>query len=174
MIVTPTEQMLYTKVRAFLTAIVPAGTEVRQGMPNGVPMPAGGFVCMQLIHGARLSTNRDTYTDPNPLPGGTRARTFSQATQMQLDFYGPLALDNSAMVETLWRDDYACDALAPECQPLYADAAKLAPFVNGEEQYEPRWTLTATLQYNPVVTNPQEFAGALSVELINVDVEYPP
>jgi hypothetical protein len=48
------------------------------------------------------------------------------------------------------------------------------PYKTGEEQYNRRWTVLASLQYNPVTTLPQQFADAADVEVINVDERYPP
>ena len=42
----------------------------------------------------------------------------------------------------------------------------MTPLVTGEEQYDERWILTASLQYNPIVTIPQQSADALSVSQI--------
>jgi hypothetical protein len=49
-----------------------------------------------------------------------------------------------------------------------------AALVNGEEQYEERWIVGANLQYNPVVSTPQQFADTLEATLINVDEAFPP
>jgi hypothetical protein len=48
------------------------------------------------------------------------------------------------------------------------------PFIDGEEQYEQRYTISAHLQYNPQVTAPQQFANVASVTLIDVDQRYAP
>jgi hypothetical protein len=174
MIVTPTQDDLYTKLGAFVALLVPAGTIIVQGQVNRVPSPAGAnWVLMQTILTRRLSTNVDNYDDPDPLPG-TRARQQSVELSVQFDFYGPSAQDSAVMFSTMWRDDFGCDNLAPTCQPLYADEAKQAPLMTGEQQYLQRWTVTAALQYNAVTSTPQDFAGELSATLENVDVSYPP
>lgn len=78
------------------------------------------------------------------------------------------------MLETLLRDETACVALAPTCQPLYSSDATLVPLDDDEQQYEQRWMIEAVLQYNPVTTTPMQFANTLEVTLINVDETYPP
>jgi hypothetical protein len=173
--VSPLQSALYTKLRTFLLTIVPSGVEVVQGLGNRASMPAGPFVAMTAVLQKRLATNQDAYTDPYPLPDpGSRAVQQNTRFDVQLDFYGPSAGDWAAMTSTLLRDDDGCAALSPDCQPLYADEGRQVPFVSGEEQYVLRWTVTACLQYNPVTTLPQQFAGAAAVTLINVDEAYPP
>lgn len=165
---------IYTAVRAFILTIVPTGTEVLQGIDNRVPQPAGPFVLMQVLYQLRLATNEDTYDDPFPTPGGTQNAKASMRLDMQLDFYGLDSLQWATETQTLWRDEVGCDALAPNCQPLYAEDPRMIPLVTGEEQYLQRWSLTAALQYNPVTVTAQEFADTLDVTLIDVDKEYPP
>ncbi len=59
--------------------------------------------------------------------------------------------------------------LAPDCAPLYIDNARRMPFVTGEEQYYPRYSSTAVLQYNPVTAIPQQFADEASATVIDVE-----
>ncbi len=176
---TPTLDDIYTKLRAFLRTIVGDDVEVMQGLGNRVPLPAGPFVAMTAIMQLRLATNQDAYTDePDDtvpsVPVGLRSIQQNTRIDVQLDFYGADSGNWAAMASTLLRDDYGCEMLAPAAQPLYADDAKMAPLVTGEEQYLQRWIVTATLQYNPVTTLPQQFADAAVVDLINVDERYPP
>jgi hypothetical protein len=169
-----TDTDLYTKVRAFILDIVPTGTLVIRGPVNRAAQPAADHVVITLVARKRLRTNVTTYSDPSPTTG-TAALEEGVQREMQVDFYGDtLAPDWAAMFETVWRSEYACRALAPTCQPLYADEARQMPLVTGEEQYLERWMVRAMLQYNPVTTTVQEFADTLVVDLINVDVSYPP
>jgi hypothetical protein len=59
-------------------------------------------------------------------------------------------------------------------QPLYADNPTQMPLIDGEAQYEQRWKLTASLQYNPIVTVSQDFADTLTLTLDEVDATFPP
>ena len=63
---------------------------------------------------------------------------------------------------------------AISAQPLYTSEPRQVPFVNGEGQYEYRWSVDAEIQINPVVNITQDFAAALKVGLISVDEQYPP
>lgn len=155
---------VYTKLGAFVAAMLGLDPgQVVQGYPNRVAMPLGPFVLMTGITKKRLRTNVDNYqstTDPAPAPGPVTAEQGQQIT-VQLDCYGPQASDWSDILSTLLRDNVGCLALAPVCQPLYADDPIRAPLTNAEMQYEDRWIVSALIQYNPVTTTAQEFATAL-------------
>lgn len=176
MIVSITEEQLYTKLGDFVISISPASTPVIHIPVNRVPapLPTGPYTSMQELSSHQLATNRHVYDDPYPLDGGSKGVETSMRVHVQFDFYGPTAKDRAQVFVTMWRDDYGCDFLAPECQPLYTDSGRNIPLTNGEEQYEARYCVTAVLQYNPVVTNPQQFAGAAVVTPVEVDTAYPP
>lgn len=168
---------LYTVMRAFIQSLLPGPPEVFKGLGNRVPMPtADGFVVMTGVLQQRLRTNVDaTAAVGSPPPAlGTLSVNAGLRFDMQLDFYGPLSGSWSALLAAVLRDPVGCDALAPACQPLYADDLRMVPLIIGEEQYLERWTLTAVLQYNPTVTQPQQYSVAATATLINVDEAYPP
>lgn len=173
-----TETDLFTVLTGFLGGIVLAGTEVVKAQDNNVPEPTSDdFVTMTPLFRARLNTNVDTFTDPGTNPG-TRNSEVSWAFHVQLDVHGPQSGDNSTIIASLFRDGYACRVFAetnPDIQPLYCDDPKQMPFVNGENQYEDRWIITAVMQYNPVTQTPQDFFDkAPVVEIVSVDAAYPP
>lgn len=171
-----TEDNVLAALRTFLLSIVAAGVEVIYGQDNRVPEPLGDdFLVMTPLSQARLSTNDTTYTDPGTNPG---TANYERATRsmIQIDIHGPNSADNAAMIETLYRSEYAVDSFSTsglDIQPLYCDDAKQMPFINGENQFEQRWIITAAIQYNPVTAVPQDFADALSVNIVSVDATYP-
>lgn len=171
---TPDFTALFTAVRAWLLQVVPTvvpAWEVIQGYDNQVPQPAGNHVVMTPLLQNRLRTNQ--VTDDGLLQ--TAAYEMGTEMLMQLDVYGDLTAGTvAAAIATMWRSDPACEALAPVCQPLHADQPRQIPCVTGEEQYLTRWTITASLQYNPVTVATQQSADTVVVGLINVDVSYPP
>lgn len=62
--VAPTQSSIQVALRAFLLAILPAGTEVIEGQDNRVPEPSeGDFVVFTPILRGRLSTNVDGSAD---------------------------------------------------------------------------------------------------------------
>lgn len=166
---TPVSEDLFISVRAFLLSLFPSGVEVVQGIQNGVPMPLGPFICMTAKEQKRLATNHSIYDVD-------LSRSVKMPTEysIQLDCYGPNSSDMATTIKALWRDPYGCDALASVGAPLYASEPIQMPLVNGEQQYEARWMTIALLQFNPVITVPQESAIALAVDLVSVDAEFPP
>lgn len=164
------DQEVFGALRLFLLAVLPAGTEVVQGQDNRVAMPLGGFVTMNNAGQTRLATNVTTYA---PL-AGTKSVLAAIQYNIQLDFYGPASQSWSAMAQALFRDAFAVDLMPANIQPLYADNPMQMPLIDGEAQYEQRWKLTASLQYNPIVTVSQDFASSLTLVLDEVDATFPP
>lgn len=175
--ITNTLTDVYTALGNFIVAQLGLSSgQVVQGYPNRVAMPVGPFVLMTAMTKKRLRTNVDTYestTDPAPAPGPVTAEQ-AQQVDIQLDVYGPDSSDWADILTTLLRDNVGCEALAPKCQPLYADDPIRAPLTNAELEYEDKWIVTARIQYNAIVTTAQEYATVIGpVNLIDVDVEFP-
>lgn len=87
---------------------------------------------------------------------------------MQLDVHGPNSADNAQVITTLFRDAYAIEQFKTsgfDVSPLYASDPKQVPFINGEQQYEERWTIDAIMQANPVMQVPQQFASSAVVNI---------
>lgn len=163
---TPDEEALFVAIRAWLLSVLPDGVEVFQAQENRVPEPIGpDFVMMTMRSQTRLATNLETW-DPQAEDPTEIEIQQSGRRVMQLDFHGRAGGDYCQTVAILWRSPGACTALEPAgLLPLYADDGKQIPFVNGEKQYENRWTMDIAFQASPMVLAPQEFAAILSVEL---------
>ena len=172
-------QDVYAALRSLiLTAVSPVGVTpvpVIQGLGNRVamPPPSPGFVCMTATLITQHRTPQESWDMDNPNPT-TIAIEQGQLVRIQLDCYGALSADWATILAAIFRTDYACQALAPLSAPLYVEPPMQAALVNGEEQYEERWIVGANLQYNPVVSTPQQFADTLEATLINVDEAFPP
>lgn len=174
---TPTQDDVFTALRAMLLGIVPAGTIVLRGPVDRAAQPVGDHIVITPLFRARLRTNIPTDHPPpdGPDPNGTVSYEQGTRLEIQVDFYGETAASNwMDAFTTVFRSEYAVDALAPTCAPLYADDGRMVPLVTGEEQYLERWMVRAVLQYNPVTTAPQQYADTLGITLINVDERYPP
>lgn len=173
LIVSPDLDALFLKLQPFIQSIVPPGTPVMRAPINRVAQPSVDHVIMTPLFQKRLRTNVTAYDDPFPLAGSALAEQGTEV-HVQLDFYGSKASDWAVMCETMFRSEYAVDALAPVAAPLYADEARMIPLVTGEEQFLERYAVTAAFQYNPVTAIPQEFADVVEVTLAEVDVRFPP
>jgi hypothetical protein len=96
---------------------------------------------------------------------------------VQLSVQGPNSTDYSQIIAAALRDTAACEFFAAsgvDIQPLFADDPRQAPFVDAEDQYETQWTIDAVLQANPVISTAQQFATSATLDVVNVDVTYPP
>lgn len=160
--ITPTQDDIFQALRTFILSVITC--EVIQGLPNRAAMPISGFISMTSLFQTRLLTNtreyKDTFTLVEGVPVYNGTKDITQATEwtVQIDCYGDSSMQWANILTTLLRDDYACRALATtKIQPLSADDPKQRPIVNGEQQYEQRWVITAKFQYNPVTVVPQQF-----------------
>lgn len=169
-----TETQVLAALRAFLTDVLPVGVAVIRGQVNRVPeVTTTDFVVMTLTLRRRLSTNvviEDAIALTEVIRGPTELT-------IQCDIHGPDATDNTQLVATMWRSDYACRFFAASglaIAPLYAADGAQMPFINGEAQYEDRWVLPLVMQVNPVVSTTQQFADTLALQLVEVDTTYPP
>lgn len=100
-----------------------------------------------------------------------------QPTQftLQLDVHGDAGANNATTVIAALRSASACDWFGSNyagVSPLYADEARQLPFINDQMQYEDRWTIEAALQYDPTLALPRQFADAVVVNPIPVDLFY--
>ena len=138
-----------------------------KGQHNNVPMPKGEFILMTQKGQDRLAFNEVTYN-------GIDNRTLTRFTKydIQLDFYGVGSGDRAGAVETAFFDAYACEFFGENIQPLYCSNAIQMPLVNGEQNYEERWTLTASLEANLDVVIGQQSANSLTVVPVNVEATY--
>lgn len=131
--------------------------EIVRAQANRVPMPQGP--CVVLTELLQVDLETPSITD-DPLVNQMAAAS-PKRIDIQIDFYGPSAGDWCAAVKGVYRTPYAPAQFADGVKPLYCSDGLQSPLVTGEQQWESRWTLTASLQYNPIVTVPQEFADVL-------------
>lgn len=165
-----TEANLFKALGDFISSIVDC--QVIRAQVNRTSMPAGEFVSMTPRASDPLSTNVYSIATSS-----TKSIKSPTRWAVQIDCYGAQACDRAKSIAALLRDDYACQKFAAsgfDIQPLYASDAQQMPLITGEQQYLERWTFEIALQYNGVLTVPQDTADALVVGLINVDATYKP
>ena len=144
---------------AFITPFLPDGTPITRAQVNRVAPPNSPFVELREILQVDLET-----------PTSTNSTEFQQAgiltptrIDIQVDFYGPSAGDWCKAIKAVMRSQYAPAQFPDGIKPLYSSDGQQAPLITGEQQYENRWILTCSLQYNPDVFVPQQSATALAV-----------
>ncbi|MBO1325347.1 hypothetical protein K2X14_11590 [Acetobacter sp. TBRC 12305] len=170
-VVSPTESEIYTAVRSWLLAILPAGMRVIQGQQNRQAPPTDPFATMTIIGRERIATNGWSY--------GTATRDVTEPVQitMQIGLFGPASSNQMQTVTALWRDMQAVDffdGLGIPLTPLTTSDTRQLGFINGEKQYEDLWTVDLSMQVNLSVSVSQDFATSLPVQTLEVDTTYPP
>lgn len=168
-----TESQVLKALRSFLLSVLPSGIEVVRGQDNRVPEPkVSNFAVMTPLFMERLSTNVTSYSEADQ----ARTDMAPMKVTVQLDVYGPSSADNAQAIALLFRSDIAASAFASsgaDVTPLYAGEPRQAPFRDGEQQIEQRWTMDVVMQTNPAITSPQDFADAATTELVNIPASYP-
>lgn len=140
----------------FLVPFVP-GAQVVRAQVNRVAMPSNPGVVLTEMLQVDLSVPATEY-QPD---AGTATVAGPTRIDIQIDFYGAQASEFCKTVKTAFRSHWGFTHFPANIKPLYTSDGIQAPLVTGEQQYESRWTLTASLQYNPIVTVPQDFADVL-------------
>lgn len=161
-------------------------TEVSLGKPSAGADLFGVGLASNTVIGEPISVNLDGTGTYNISPSQTvssRAMACGQLqivqeteVTVQLDVHGPNSADNAQVISTLFRDQYAVSFFDDQdhgVSPLYADDPKQVPFTNENQQVEQRWVVDAHLQINPAVLVSQQFAQTLSVDLIEVEANFP-
>lgn len=147
----------------FLAPFVP-GAQVVRAQVNRVAMPSNPGVVLTEMLQVDLSVPATEYQPPvDPAPAlGTATIAGPTRIDIQIDFYGEQAGEFCKTVKTAFRSHWGFSHFPANIKPLYTSDGIQTPLTTGEQQYESRWTLTASLQYNPIVTVPQDFADVLT------------
>lgn len=143
------------------------GGEITRGQVNRVPLAA---VPSAMLTEMRQDDIEIPYID---YQGDLNTATISgpKRIEIQVDLFGVHAAEICATLKSAFRSSYAFDVMPANIKPLYVDNGVNSQMVTGENQYEPRWTLMVVMQYNPVVTVPQQFADEAYVTTLQaVDV----
>lgn len=138
---------------AFLAPFMP-GAQIVRGQVNRVALPSNPCAVLTEILQVDLSVPATDYqplTDTATIYGPSRI-------DVQIDFYGAQAGEFCKTIKTAFRSHWGFAHFPANVKPLYTSDGVQSPLLTGEQQYESRWTLTASMQYNPTVTVPQEFA----------------
>ena len=164
-----TESDIFTALRSFLLTLNPSGCEVVRGFDNLVPTPLSDFIAMSPIGIPRISTNEESYNfDPLDIPNANISIRTGLKYTIQLDFVGSLSGSRSQAFTEIIRSETACSLFPNTVTPLECTDPRYIQMVTGEQQYIDRWQTDIDLQYNPVITVLQQYAGDSQVTMINV------
>ena len=154
---------------AFLTPFIDGdATKIVRSQTNRVPLPPAPCAVLTEMLGTELSTPTTAYDLT------ARIETITGPTQInvQIDFYGDNAGDMNKAVASAFRTLWASTQFPNGIKPLYTDGGHQAALINGEDQYESRWILLASMQYNPSVAVPMQFPNALTMgtfDAVNIE-----
>lgn len=162
-----TEDFVVDTIGAFIHGVIGNDVPIVRGQDNLVPAPVGpNYIVITPSSRQRLSTNQDKYDGT----AGTRTIRRGILATFQIDFYGPDSADLTEAVTMVFRDMDGCDAMAGTgVQPLYCGDGRQMPLVNGEKQYEDRWTFYMNVQFNPSISTSVEFADSVEPTLVEAD-----
>lgn len=141
--------------------------KIVRSQQNAVSMPVGDFITMTSLHSTGLSTGVVTYTAPVAAGPGTQQITRTTQWRCQLDFYGQTAARHALTFATLIRFELGTDVFRRAGNvicPLYCSEPHQTTMINGEQQYEPRWTLDIVAQIHPVVSAPLAFFDSVTLK----------
>ena len=138
---------------AFLAPFMP-GAQIVRAQVNRVALPSNPCAVLTELLEVDLSVPATDYQ-----PTDNTATIYGPSRiDVQIDFYGAQASEFCKTVKTAFRSHWGFAHFPANIKPLYTSDGVQSPLVTGDQQYESRWTLTASMQYNPTVTVPQEFA----------------
>lgn len=141
--------------------------QIIRGNVNRTAMPIAPFVELTEISNTALNKAIEYYSDT------TATINEHKRIEIQADFYGWDLSDTIQAVHTAYRTIWGVTKFPSNIVPLYCTEPMKMPIENAEEQYEQRWTMTMSLQYNPDVTVPQDtFNTKGTTGVIPADVIY--
>ena len=145
----------------FLTPFAP-GHQIVRAQVNRVPMPKTPCIVLTDLLQVDIEQSYNTYDSDND----KTVLNGPQRVDIQIDFYSPRASDVCNAVKIAFRSLWGVDKFPNNIKPLYSGDGAQIPMITGEQQYESRWTLTVSLQYNSIITVPQQFADVAEVATV--------
>ena len=161
-----------TSTAAFLRGLmpwIPVGNVVR-GQTNGTPPPLPPAIVITELLQAQYTTTRTRMNEA----GDQMEYVMPRRLDLQIDCYGVRGSEMANVACTMLRSIYAPEQFPDGVEPLYCSDPIQAPLITGEKQYEARWSLTLSLQYNaPVTVSQESFNVVGSTEAIPADITIP-
>lgn len=153
--------------------IEPICGKIQQAQVNRIPMLKGEFCILTPLKPKRLSTTKEINQDTGNPSDSTMGYTEVSQLDIQVDIYGPNAADRAVTLETIFTSDYAYQKIKSidnRLAPLYSSDAFNSAMINGEHQYQERWTLTITVQPHITVSFPQDYFDKAEITTLQVDI----
>lgn len=169
-----TSVQVLTALQAFLMTVTGLPMEqIIDAQDNRVPMPKGTFISMTSLLESELSVPSSTFTKT----GTTEAVNSRLMWICQLDCYDDdSAQDLATAIKAVIRTPYCVDQFKLsgfDMAPLYATDPRNTNMLNGENQFNDRWTFEFHAQINPVIQTPMQSANKLEIGLVEVETTFP-
>lgn len=160
---TTIDQVIET-LRLFIIPFIPNG-KVYRTQVNRVPMPIDPFVILTELFEIDLDIPYEDYSNTVD----TTSLIINGPTQIdiQIDFYGNNSGDYCRAVKNAFRTSWGFNKFPSNIKPLYMSKGIQTPLLAREQQWENRWTTTASLQYNPIIEVSQSFASS-NISISNI------
>lgn len=161
-----------TSTASFLRGIMPwlPASKVVRGQSNGSPAPLPPSIVITELLQAQLTTTRTKLNAAN----NTMRYIQPRRLDLQLDCYGLRASEMANAAVTMLRSIAIEGAFPDGVEPLYCSDPIQAPLITGEKQYEARWSVTLSVQYNEPVTVAQESFNVVGeTQTIPADITTP-
>ena len=126
--------------------------QIIRGNVNRTAMPISPFIELTEIASSSINKPIETYISADQ----TEIINEHTRLEVQIDLYGWELSDTVKALHSSFRTIWASDQFPTWVMPLYCSEPMKMPVPNGEEQYEQRWTMRLSLQYNPAIIVPQQ------------------
>ena len=142
--------------------------EIIRGNVNRTPMPNGSFIALTELRTKALNKPIEYYSD------FTAVLNEHNKIDIRVDFYGWDLAETARAIHSSFRTIWTVDKFPSNIVPLLCSEPKKINIINAEEQYEQRWYMEMSLQYNPDINVPQDtFNTPGDTFVIPADVIYP-
>ena len=120
-----------------------------------------------------IDDNTTSITAESDFASGYRLDTYTEMQTVQVDIYGNGSADMANKLGGIFRSSYACEyfSMGP-VSPLYCSDGRYLPAMNDKQQVVDRWSIDLNFEIRNIVETAQQFADALEVGLIPVDIIY--
>lgn len=138
----------------FLASLMPwiPVDHIVRGQVNNVPAPLPPSIVITEVLMPQFTTTRTSINSA----GDHISYLMPKRLDLQIDCYGNRAGEMANIAATMLRSLAATEFFPDGIEPLYCSDAFQSPLITGEKQYENRFTLTFSVQYNEAVTLPTE------------------
>lgn len=149
-------------IAAFISPFLALNTPIIRAYDNRTAPPTDPYVELTELLQVDIETPSATYDATNQQLDIASPKRID----VQIDIVGANAADQCAAIKGIVRTPYAAAMFPTGVAPLYCDDGRCNPMITGEQQYDYRWTLTISCQYNPTVALPQQSAITLSLGIL--------